>query len=215
MEGAERMTQAARSDPEQPPVVSLKGIDFGPFSEERARIDRIMGRLDEASDLSERADLGSELVRSISRYEDTFERTILPRLRDSAPSVLDEHGRDREELREAMQDIHERTMGIDPRNVHTSDGQGFEDTLETVVVKTRSLLEVEDRELANLVALLSASDQTQLTDDIHHAFKSASERPRPPRTAVGRFIGNAHVKLDHTLEDVATPHHPGAGTVKG
>ena len=210
------MTQASSGDyPENPPVTAFKGIDFGPFSEERARIDRITGRLDEASDLSERADLGSELVRSISRYEDTFERAILPRLRDSGPSVLDELEQDREDLREAMQDIHQRTMGIDPRNVHTSDGQGFEDTLEMVVVKIRPLLEVEDRELTKLVRSLSASEQTQLSHDVRHAFKSASERPRPPRTAVGRFISNAHVKLDHTLEDVATPHHPGAGTVRG
>jgi hypothetical protein len=194
----------------------MKAVEFGPFSEERVRIDRIMARLDEAGDLSERADLGSELVRSISRYEDTFERAILPRLRDAGPSVLDKLEQDREDLREAMQDIQERTMGIDPRNVHTSDGQGFEDTLEAVVVQARSLLEVEDRELAKLVASLSGvDDRTQLAHDVLHAFKSASERPRPPRTTVGRFISNAHIKLDHTLEDVATPHHPGADTVKG
>ena len=29
-----------------------------------------------------------------------------------------------------MEEIHQRTMGIDPRNVHASDGQGFEDTLD-------------------------------------------------------------------------------------
>jgi hypothetical protein len=32
---------------------------------------------------------------------------------------------------------------------------------------------------------------------------------------VGRFISNAHVKLDHTFEDVATPRHPGADTING
>ena len=43
-----------------------------------------------------------------------------------------------------MDEIHELTMGIDPRNVHASDGQGFEDTLATVVTEVRALLEVED-----------------------------------------------------------------------
>ncbi len=54
-----------------------------------------------------------------------------------------------------------------------------------------------------------------LSEEVTHAFRTASERPRPPRTAVGRFLSNAHVKLDHTFEDVATPQHPGADTLKG
>ena len=108
-----------------------QAVDFGPFSEERARIDRILARLDVTEDLIERADLGSELVRSASRYEDTFERVLLPRLEGSSHDVLDGLQQDRDHLREAMEDIHQRTMGIDPRNVHAADGQGFEDTLET------------------------------------------------------------------------------------
>jgi hypothetical protein len=188
---------------------------FGQFSEERARIDRITSRLDVTEDLIERADLGSELVRSISRYEDTFERAFLPKLEGTTQTQLDELDRDREAPREAMDEIHQRTMGIDPRNVHTSDGQGFEDTLQTVVVKIRALLPIEDRQIAALMGSLGAEDRQKLAEEVEHAFKNASERPRPPRTAVGRFLGNAHVKLDHTLEDVATPHHPGADTVKG
>ena len=42
--------------------------------------------------------------------------------------------------------IHERTMGIDSRNVHVSDGQEFEDTLEDVVHRLRALLLGEDRQ---------------------------------------------------------------------
>ena len=64
-----------------------------------------------------------------------------------------------------MDDVHHPTMGIDPRNVHTSDGDGFEDTLQTVVLKIRARLPVEDRQ--------------QLIEEVDHAFKSASERPRP------------------------------------
>src|SRR5580698_6531211 len=99
------------------------GYPFGPFSEHRDRIERITSRLDVADDLSERADLGSELVRSVSRYEDTFERAILPRLHDLSQPMLDQLKEDREALTEAMDEIHHRTMGIDPRNVHASDGQ--------------------------------------------------------------------------------------------
>jgi hypothetical protein len=186
--------------------------DFGEFSDERERIDRIAQRLDKAEDLTERADLGSELVRSISRYEDTFERALLPHLQHAGSSVLNRLESDPEELRVAMDDIHQRTMGIDPRNVHASDGQGFEDTLEAVVIKVRALLEVEEREIATLIG---SEERRSVIEEVRHAFESASERPRPPRTAVGRFISNAHVKLDHTLEDVATPRHPGADTVKG
>jgi hypothetical protein len=174
-----------------------------------------MARLDVTEDLVERADLGSELVRSASRYEDTFERALLPRLPESSKDVVADLERDLDQLRETMEEIHQRTMGIDPRNVHAADGQGFEDALAVVVVDLRALLEIEDRETTKLVESLGSEERSQLADEIDHAFRSASERPRPPRTAVGRFLSNAHVKLDHTLEDVATPQHPGAETLKG
>jgi hypothetical protein len=186
-----------------------------PLSEERARIDRITSRLDVTTDSIERADLGSELVRSASRYEDTFERVFMPRLSGSAPDLLPTLERDREELRVEMDEIHPRTMGIDPRNVHASDGQGFEDTLEAVVLKLRALLALEDREATALLTSLGTEQREEFDKEVAHAFKSASERPRPPRTAVGRILSNAHVKLDHTFEDVATPHHPGADTEDG
>jgi hypothetical protein len=189
---------------------------FGGFSEDRLRIDRIIDRLDVTGDLIERADLGSELVRAVSRYEDTFERTLRPRLVGSGSDhLLDALDRDREELRDVMDEIHQRTMGIDPRNVHASDGQGFEDALAAVVAKVRTLVVVEDREVAGVVASLESPQRQELADEVIHAHRSASERPRPPRTTVGRFLSNAHVKLDHTFEDVATPHHPGADTVEG
>src|SRR5580692_6215455 len=100
---------------------------FGPLHDERLRIDRIASSLDVTDDLTERADLASELVRSVSRYEDTIERSLFVRLAESAHAVLEDLNRQRDELRDAMTVIHKRTMGIDPRNVHTSDGQGFED----------------------------------------------------------------------------------------
>jgi hypothetical protein len=189
--------------------------DFGAFSDERERIDRITDRLDQTEDLTERADLGGELVRSISRYEDTFERALLPHMQESRSGVLNPLESDREDLRVLLDEINRRTMGVDPRNVHAADGQGFEDTLEAVVMKVRSLLEVEDREIASLIASLPTQERRNVIDEVRHAFRSASERPRPPRTAVGRFISNVHVKLDHNLEDVSTPRHPGADTVKG
>jgi hypothetical protein len=202
------MVERAKDDSEE------KALAFGGFSEDRLRIDRIVERLDVAEDLVERADLGSELVRAVSRYEDTFERTLRPRL-EGSESDLETLDRDREALREAMDDIHERTMGIDPRNVHASDGQGFEDALREVVAKARALLMLEDQEIAALLQSLDVLQRQELGEEVIHAYRSASERPQPPRTAVGRFLSNAHVKLDHTLEDVSTPRHPGADTVQG
>jgi hypothetical protein len=190
-------------------------LDFGPISDERLRIDRIVNRLDVADDLVERADLASELVRSVSRYEDTLERCLFVRLEASTPAVLEELARERDQLREAMTVIHERTMGIDPRNVFASDGQGFEDTIEDVVHRLRALLLSEDRQIAVLVGSLGPEDRRLLVEETTHTFRSASEHPYPPRTAVGRFFSNAHVKLDHTFEDVATPSHPGADTING
>ncbi len=188
---------------------------FGPFYDERLRIDRIVSRLDVTDDLIERADLASELVRSVSRYEDTLERALFVRFTDSPTAALEELARERDELREAMTVIHKRTTGIDPRNVHAQDGQGFEDTLEDVVHRLRALLLGEDRQIDTLMASLGPEDRQQVSEDVAHVFRSASERPHPPHTAVGRFLSNAHVKLDHTFEDVSSPTHPGAGTING
>jgi hypothetical protein len=205
------MGEPAMGDPD----AHETSLIFGGFSEDRLRIDRIVSRLDVTADPIERADLGSELVRAVSRYEDTFERVLRPRLEESGREQMDALDREREALRQAMDEIHQRTMGIDPRNVHASDGQGFEDALTTVVTLARTRVHVEDQEIAALLDSLGLEERQELAHEVTRAFKSASERPRPPRTAVGRFLSNAHVKLDHTLEDVATPRHPGADTVNG
>jgi hypothetical protein len=188
---------------------------FGPFYDERLRIDRIAKRLDVTGDLVERADLASELVRSVSRYEDTIERSLLDRFAESSATVLQELHRQRHDLREAMTVIHERTMGIDPRNVHASDGQVFEDTLEDVLRKLRVLLQGEDSQIDALMKSLGPEDRQQVSEDVAHVFRSASERPHPPHTTMGQFFSNAHVKLDHKFEDVSSPTHPGAGTIDG
>jgi hypothetical protein len=190
-------------------------VVFGPFYEERVRIDRISNRLDVTDDLVERADLASELVRSVSRYEDAIERALFVRFADSPDAVLEEIARERDELREAMTIIQKRTTGIDPRNVHASDGQGFEDTLEDVVHRLRALLLAEDSQIDSFLGSLGSEDRQQMSKDVAHVFRSASERPRPPHTAVGRFFSNTHVKLDHTFEDVSSPTHPGADTING
>jgi hypothetical protein len=185
---------------------------LGPLHDERLRIDRILDRLDLTDDLTERADLASELVRSVSRYEDTLERTLFLRIDglDDAELKAERH-----HLRDALNVIHERTTGIDPRNVHASDGQTFEDTLSDVVATVRKLLSGEDRRMGSFIDNLDLEGRSQLAEEIARAFRSASEQPDPPHTAFGRFISNARVKLDHKFEDVATPAHPGSDTVDG
>ena len=131
-------------------------------------------------DLIERADLGSELVRAVSRYEDTFERALLPLLSD--PNLFGDLDEDRAALRDTMDEIHQRTMGIDPRNVHASDGQGFEDALTSVVAKTRALLMAEDREVAAVWDSLGEDERRTVTDEVTHASET---RPNAP-TRLGR-----------------------------
>lgn len=185
------------------------------LAEERARIERILARLQETDDLVERADLGSELVRAASRYEDTLEQSYLkaePAAGGDTGAKLEE---DRDALRSVMTVIHEDTMHVDPRNVHAPDPQGFEDALSEVISRLRSILDDEDRLVGSRLTGASAADRAALEEQAAHAYRHASERPRPPRTRLGRALANAHVKLDHTLEDVATPQHPGAGVVRG
>ncbi|HZU79045.1 MAG TPA: hemerythrin domain-containing protein [Acidimicrobiales bacterium] len=180
-----------------------------PLKEDRRRIETIVGRLRTADEPGARADLASELVRAVSRHEDTVERALVPELHGR----LDERdvelqSRQRQQLREAMTVIHERTAHIDPRNVHASDPEGFEQAVDTVLEMLPSHLDAIDRAVASATGSLSADERRALAKAVEKAARNASERPVPPRTAVGRALSNLHVKLDHTVEDVATPHHP-------
>lgn len=198
------------------PLGSERGsVPPGPLYEERSRIDRIVSRLDVTNDPTERADLAGELVRSVSRYEDTLERAVFPRMDESAQDRSKELDQDRELLRDLMTVIHERTTGIDPRNVHASDPQGFEKQLVDMAQKLQALLENEDRQVAALLTTLGTEESQEMEKDVVHAFGSASERPHPPKTTAGRLFSNARVKLDHTFEDVSSPQHPGADTIDG
>jgi hypothetical protein len=189
--------------------------ELPPLRETRALIERVLARLAVTDDPTERADLGSELARAASRYLDTFERTVIPRLAATGVSGLEGLSQDYEHLREVMTVVHERTMHVDPRNVHASDPQGFEDALEDVDSWLRAILTEQDRMVRQLLEHLAPDEYDQLNGEVRKAFRHASERPRPPRTALGKALSNAHSKLDHRLEDVATPRHPGAGTVDG
>lgn len=148
---------------------------LGPLHDERLRIDRIVDRLDLTDDLTERADLASELVKSVSRYEDTLERTLFART-DGLDN--EEMEAQRHHLRDALRLIHKQTTGIDPRNVHTSDGQTFEDTLSDAVVTLRKLLSVEDRYIASFVGRLDPDERGQLTEEIAHAFSECVRTTR-------------------------------------
>jgi hypothetical protein len=189
---------------------------FAPLEEERERIERILDRLKTADDPTERADLGSELVRSTSRYEDTLERAAWPATSETDSPSLVELESDRSALREAMTLIHEATMHVDARNVHAPDPQGFEDTLNEVCARIRAILVKEDREIAAIDSgLTSEEERVELTDAVSHALRNASERPEPPKTSIGRLVSNVNVKLNHNFEDASPPEHPGADTVKG
>ena len=116
------------------------------------------------------------------------ERTLRPRLEGSDRDLFEALDRERDVLREAMDDIHQRTMGIDPRNVHASDGQGFEDTLTIVVLvygRSSGSSTGRSRPSSNPRGV---SQRRELADEVAHAYQNASERPWPPRTAVGRFL---------------------------
>lgn len=186
----------------------------GQLEAERRRIDRIVRRLHETADPAERADLGSELVRAVSRYEDTLERAVLPHFeRLGDPHDVERDRRDRRELRDAMTVVHDRTSHIDPRNVHVSDPEGFERALGDVLVRVEQHLGDEDGRVSWVLGRMPDDERARILEAVARAAGSASERPHPPRTSIGRAVSNAQVKLDHTIEDVATPHHPGAPVV--
>lgn len=104
---------------------------------------------------------------------------------------------------------------VDPRNVHAGDPGGFERDLERVVRLLEGHLPVERAQVRRTIESLSPDDRRALEDAVARAARGASERPIPPRTAVGRALGNLGVRLDHAVEDVANPHHPGAPTIDG
>jgi hypothetical protein len=210
-----RSREVASADAVPSSVPERLPAPFSPLIDERERIDRILNRLDRSEDLAERADLGSELVRSMSRYEDTLERVVWSASSDPNSAELLELAEDLQKLRDVMVVIQKRTQHVDPRNVHVSDSKGFEGALAEVARRVRAILVKEDRQFEQVEATLTSSESRErFTSDIAHAISHASEKPIPAKTAIGRAVANLGVKLDRNFEDVSTPLHPAAEITK-
>jgi hypothetical protein len=197
----------------------FEGLYTGPvlvLLDDRARIDRILNRLDVAEDLTERADLASELVRAASRHEDVVERAVLPALEGRTnDGLLEKLATQRDELRQAMDYIHHRTQHLTPRNAHAGDPQGLEDAIDDVADRLTVLLKDEDAQVIGLVRDLDPPAKLALETVVKKALRHAAERPKPARTPIGRIASNIATKLDHIFEDASTPNHPGAETIDG
>ncbi len=99
--------------------------------------------------------------------------------------------------------------------MHAPDPEGFESVLELVRADVRALLADEDDEISAIdESLATAEDRQQFAAEITDALHNASERPVPPKTAIGRFVANASVKLDNNFEDTSTPQHPARTTTQ-
>jgi hypothetical protein len=187
--------------------------------DDRARIDRILERLGETSERTERADLASELVRSCSRYEDSIERALrcgaVPD--DVRARYADEVASHRKALRHHMGEVQRRTLRVRPQHVHWSDAIGFETALGETIGLMESLMGVEDSLMGELEAGLDEEEKASLQRRLERARKHASERPTPARTRLGRrLLVNLDVKLNHQpLDDTAMPHHRGRPVIHG
>jgi hypothetical protein len=201
------------------PGSEIENLYTGPLLvlfDDRARIDRILNRLDVTDDLTERADLASELVRAASRHEDVVERAVLPALKARTnDSLLQRLATQRDELRQAMDYIHHRTQHLAPRNAHAGDAQGLEDAIDDVADRLTILLKDEDAQVIGLVRDLDPPAKLALEKAVQKALRHAAERPKPARTPIGRIASNIATKLDHVFEDASPPSHPGAETIDG
>jgi hypothetical protein len=179
-------------------------IGFTPLEDDRAMIERILVRLNESTDLTERAELAGELVRGASRYEDIVEQAFEPALRRYLPpQEIERIDEARDALRDVLTVVHERTTHVDPRNVHQGDAQGFEDALGLSIERLLVMLALDDDAIGRLWRETPAEERSELEAAAGHASRHASEQPRPPRTAVGRLVSNAKVKMDHSMRDVS------------
>ena len=175
-----------------------------------------MNRLDVTEDLTERADLASELVRAASRHEDVVERAVLPALEGRTnDSLLEQLATQRGELRQAMDYIHHRTQHLAPRNAHAGDAQGLEDAIDDVADRLSVLLKDEDAQVIGLVRDLEPPAKVALQKGVQKALRHAAKRPKSARTPIGRIASNLATKLDHVFEDASPPAHPGAKTIDG
>jgi hypothetical protein len=207
----------AATDNGATPVTDVFGNDpLDPLADDSARIERILDRLDVTDDLPERADLASELVRASSRHEHVVENAVLPALDGHVDAAARERlTAQRDDVRESMEYIHKRTQHLAARNAHAGDPQGLEDAIADVSKRLRVLLADEGATLVPAVRSLDPTAREDLEKAVQKASKNAAERPKPARTAIGRVASNIATKLDHVLEDVATPDHHGSDTVEG
>jgi hypothetical protein len=152
-----------------------------------------LNRLDVTEDLTERADLASELVRAASRHEDVVQRAVLPGLDGRTnDSLLEQLATQRGELRQAMDYIHHRTQHLAPRNAHAGDAQGLEDAIDDVADRLTILLKDEDAQVIGLVRDLDPSAKLALEKAVkkgvaarHGATEAGADHRWPDREQYG------------------------------
>lgn len=176
---------------------------------DRDRVSRLLAELEGAGDSAAQADLAGELVHFASRYQDTKDRALYPRLERVAPGhqELARARADHEAVRDALAAVRARTRHVVPRNARVADPDGFDAELGELVDRLRSHPRHEDASRWPLVESLDASTAQERSDALSDAEAHAVAHPRPPRHRLARAVVGLGERLDRRVEDASTPGH--------
>jgi Hemerythrin HHE cation binding domain len=190
---------------------------LAPLDEDRRQLVAVLDLLDDTTEPEVRADLAGELVRLSARYEDAKERALYPALRGQAvaEAQMSRADTDQAAVRSAMVEVRNRTRHVKPANVHADDPEGFEQSLDVLIVAVQRHLDQEDREVLPLVDALGPAEQQDLGRKLERAVAHASTHPDPPHNPIGRAVATIGEKLDRALNDTSTTSHPGVEQLPG
>jgi len=182
-----------------------------PLAADRKRLFTILDLLKRNEDPVVRADLASELVGTCSRYEDVKARVIYPALERVAgeQGELARGEADRTSVREALAEIRERTLHVNPADVHWEDPDGFEAVLDELITLIHAHVEHEDEILFPALTELDADERSRLRSEVEDGVAHASTYPNPPKHLLGRAVVAVIEKLERGPQDEADPWHPG------
>lgn len=188
---------------------------FESLTDEWAVSVEMLNELERSNDGVVRADLASEVIQHLARYENAKSDAVYPVLRESLGNVgeLEEAARYEQGLRMAMTEIRDRTRHVKPMNAHADDPEGLEHAIDGLVAAARAELGHDEEAIFPLAGAVPERARQRLAERLPAAMERASSQPSPSQNPIGRIVAEISERLERRLSDQSTPYHPGIDQV--
>ncbi len=175
-------------------------------------IDKLRHALEIQTEFAARAELVSELVRVVSRVEDTHERVLSGLLSaGGSPRIAFDFERHLISMRQKLKPVYAAVHNTVPIDVYTPEPEGTERMVQDLLGELEQQLAFERSELFPTASTLVEFQSEDLARRYKKASHSALEYPIPPKSHAARMFLRFAEKLDHSITDTSEQYRPAGG----